>query len=52
VQGRLPLYQAMSMITAASRAASGHNSGQHSLVENVIRQATLLLHDSAATDGA
>jgi aminoglycoside phosphotransferase (APT) family kinase protein len=52
VQGRLPLYQAMSMITAASRAASGRNSGQHSLVENVIRQATLLLHDSAATDGA
>jgi hypothetical protein len=32
VQGRLPLYQAMSMITAASRAASGRNSGQHSLV--------------------
>jgi Ser/Thr protein kinase RdoA (MazF antagonist) len=52
VQVRLPLYHAMSMITAASRVESGRNADQQSRVEEVIRQAKLLLQESAARDGA
>jgi aminoglycoside phosphotransferase (APT) family kinase protein len=49
VQERLPLYHAMSMITAASRVKSGGNSDQPLLVEEVIRQATLLLQEPGGT---
>ena len=49
VQERLPLYHAMSMITAASRVKSGGNSDRSLLVEEVIRQATLLLQEPGGT---
>ena len=49
VQERLPLYHAMSMITAASRVKSRGNSDRPLLVEEVIRQATLLLQEPGGT---
>jgi aminoglycoside phosphotransferase (APT) family kinase protein len=52
VQVRLPLYHAMSMMTAAARVESGRNPDQQSLVEDYIRQATLLLQEQAAREVA